>query len=255
MGHKPVKFNNFPVRQGCRLARLAVLLVAALAVLLAGCEAVALSAEVSVKLQRDERWSVRAEIVYAQVQYQMVGSLIDQGLNQELARIRGLGARANTRKQTLRSGDVRYTITASGQGYPSINAAFFDGQPAFSVVPGSDPPQVKFSYVPLGTFFGAALNRSFSLNGGQVLSSNGMQASKGTVSWVNPTNVMQATLTPSSALSLTTLIAGLGVLAAVGLLVAVVRKAGRKRCPYCGARLPRSAQYCGVCGNSLQSDY
>ncbi len=236
------------------LHRKAAILVCILSVFLSSCTSGALSIDGNVRLQGGERWNARFEVIFAQAQYQFMGAELEQAMSQLKAQVQAQGVRVSMKKRTLGNGNVGYTINASGKGYQALNTAFFDGQPAFILDSTSDPPQVNFTYVPIGTFFGAALSRSFTLTGGKILSSNGYQESGSTVRWTNPMNVMQATLTTGLALDPTWLLGGLGVAVILGLIVLVARKAGKKRCPYCGARIPRQAEFCTSCGQGLSSD-
>jgi len=234
-----------------RLKRICLVVLACLVLLVAGCTTGALSVTARVTLYAQQNWSARVEVVYAQLEHQYAGAQIEQMLSMAVSQMRAQGIRANYQKHTQRNGNVQYIITASGQGYQLLNSNLLDGQAVIQVDESYNPPQIIFSYAPFGSFFGAALSRTFSLSGGKILASNGIQTSRNTVTWSNPVSTMQATLTPASRLSLGPQLLGLAGVSALVLVVLVVRRAGKRRCPACGARLPRQAEFCTNCGASL----
>lgn len=209
----------------------------------------ALSIDLSVTLYTDERWSAEAEIVFAAQQMQLMGGQIEQSLADSISRWKAQGIQASNSRRVVANGNVSFLIRASGQGLALLNAALFDNQATLQYDSASEPPKIAFRYVPFGSFFSAALSRKFSLTGGKILSSNGLMSSDNTVTWVNPVNAMEATLTPVPWVNwpVILLASGAGLLG-VGAIVVGVRRAGKVICPYCGARIPRVAEFCPECG-------
>lgn len=230
-----------------RLAAWSALLV--LSLWLAACGTVgALSIDLHVTLYTDEDWRAEAEIVFAGKQMQLLGSQIEQSLADSISRWKAQGIQASYTRHTLENGNVSFRLRASGQGLARLNAALFDNQATLQYDAASEPPKITFRYVPFGSFFSAALSRKFSLTGGTILSSNGL-VSGNTTTWVNPVNTMEATLTPASRLDWFALLlaGGSGVLVA-GAIVMGVRRVRKVTCRYCGARIPRAAEFCTECG-------
>lgn len=219
------------------------------AVWLSACTTGALSIDVEVTLARSETWQAQVEIIYSPQEIQLLGAQIDQGFATLLAQWEAQGIEASLKQKDLDNGNVIYTLKASGQGYAQLNAALFDGTAQISSDISVNPPQINFSYAPYGSFFSLALSRNFTLNGGEILSSNGSPVSKGTVTWFNPLDTMQATLTPTAPFHFGPLLAVVG--GVLVLLFGAVRAGGRKRCWNCNARISRRAEFCTECGVAM----
>lgn len=235
-------------RNRSKFQKFALFVLSFFVMFLAACTTGALSIDVEVTLYKDEKWQAESLIIYSSQQIQLMGSQIDQGMSQLMSEWQAQGMRASMNQEMLDNGNWLYTITASGQSYHQLNTAFFDGMATINHIPDSDPPQIDFSYVPVGSFFSLAISRKFTLNGGEILSSNGTQIDKDTVTWFNPINTMQATLTPKVSLDLRLVLYIFGGLLVLIILVSIARKAGRKRCWNCGAIVPRNADFCTECG-------
>lgn len=216
-----------------------------LSALLTACTTGALSIDVALTLYTGENWKIQIDLVYSRQEIQFVGSQIEQWLASSVAEWQAQGMRASYNQQVLDDGNVNYRINASGQGFAKLNSAFFDGLASISYDEAAK--QITFSYLPVGEFFGAALARTFSLEGGKIITSNGVQEDNNTVTWVNPVNVMNATLTPALQPGLI-LSAAIGVVVLLVVVIVIGRRAGKKRCYNCGARLPRRAEFCTGCG-------
>ncbi|MBM4424669.1 MAG: zinc ribbon domain-containing protein [Chloroflexi bacterium] len=216
-------------------------------VLLSACTTGALSIDTRLTLQEGEYWKASIEIVYAREQMEFMGGEIERGLEMSVSQWKARGISASYSRRELSSGDAQFRLSASGKGFAQLNAALFDNTALIQYDAATEPPQITFQYAPIGSFFSLALSRSFTLTGGQILSSNGA-ASGDTVTWVNPVDVMQATLTPAPRFNALPILLGGGVLLAAAGGVAIARGAGKARCPLCGAKIPRRADYCPMCG-------
>ena len=219
--------------------------VVLLSILLSACTTGALSIDVALNLYTSENWYIRLDIVYSRQEIQFVGPQIEQWLASSVSEWQAQGIRASYDQKVLDNGNVDYRITASGQGFAKLNAAFFDNLATISY--DENTKQIAFSYLPVGEFFSAALSRTFSLSGGKIIAGNGVQQDSNTITWVNPINVMSATLTPAlPPVLLIILVAGGGIFFAV--VIAIIRRAGKRRCYNCGARIPKRAEFCTECG-------
>lgn len=218
-----------------------------LTAMLSACTTGALSIDVALTLYTGENWKIQIDLVYSRQEIQFIGPQIEQWLATSVAEWQAQGIRASYNQKILDDGNVSYLITASGPGFARLNAAFFDNLANISYDDATN--QIAFSYLPVGEFFSAAFSRTFSLSGGKIIASNGAQEDSNTITWVNPVNVMNATLTPALQPGLIILVA-IGAIIVIVLVIAIDRRAGKKRCYNCGARMPRRAEFCPECGVS-----
>lgn len=218
--------------------------------LISGCSTGALSLTVDVSLYAEEAWKADAEIVYSQLQIETMGEELSLLIEESVAMWRNAGLQASYVKRTTQAGNLEYDLTISGEGYALLNQAFFDGLATIELVPQENPSQVNFSFFPMGSWFSLALSRKFTLHAGSILSSNGTVIDERTVTWYNPVDTMQATVTPiQAAPSAAWLLLG-G--AALLIFVLVLALKGRYvKCPVCGVRQSRKSTFCSNCGGIL----
>lgn len=235
-----------------RLGRWLVLTVLLVIFLLPGCTSGALSIDVNLSLYEDESWKVSSETVFHKLEMHMVGNQLEDGVQLLVDGWRAQGIQVSISKRTLANGNVRFRLKANGEGFERLNQVFFDGQPVFQIGPGVDQPIIHFNYYPMSTFFGAALSRRFTLSAGDIVSSNGASTRRGQVSWINPVDTLSATFTPAKRINPSVLFGIAGATVTAALLGLLLRRAGRKSCPFCGFSIPRSAGFCPVCGSNLR---
>jgi hypothetical protein len=229
------------------------LALAGMVLFMTGCTSGALSIDADVTLAVNENWRVQISLVYNQIEYQIIGGQIEQALETAMNTFQKQGVQFNYKKRSLHNDNIEYTITASGKGYQLLNQTFFDGTATILVDQNVSPPVITFQYVPFGTYFGAALSRTFTLHGGKIISTNGTRVGNSAVRWTKPTTTMEASLTASNQLSLLTIIIGLGGVALLIIIVMIIRNRKRKTCPYCSARIPRGSEFCPICGQQFHS--
>jgi len=214
-------------------------------ILLSACTTGALSIDVTLSLYMRENWKIQIDLVYSRQEIQFVGPQIEQWLASSVAEWQAQDIHASYNRKVLDDGIVSYQISASGQGFAKLNAAFFDN--LATIASDEETKQITFTYLPVGEFFSAALSRTFSLSGGEIINSNGVQEDSNTVTWLNPVNVMTATLKPG--VHPGPLVGFLvGVLVLLMAVISISRRAGKKRCFNCGAPMPRKAEFCTECG-------
>lgn len=229
-----------------------VILTLGLMSFLSSCSTGALSVDVDLSLYKAEKWKIQLELVFSHHEYQLAGAQINKWIEETVSEWNEQGINAKYYQRVRKDENVAYLIKANGQGYAKLNQSFFSGMASIVVDKNADSEQVYFQYLPWGEFFGAALSRTFVLHGSNIIASNGVQSGKNTTTWVNPVGVMEATITPKQNIQ-TFLLAG----ALIGLLLIIVyslRKTGKKRCPHCGAAIPKKAEFCTVCGSMLESN-
>ncbi len=218
--------------------------------LLTGCGSTgALSVTVDLTLYTEERWSADIDILFASQQMEFAGAQTDAAIMTMLEGWRAQGAQASSSRSERDNGNVSYRLHVSGQGLDQLNAALFDQQADLSVDASTEPATITFRYAPIGSVLGVALTRRFSLTGAAILDSNGIQSSERTVTWSNPTEVMEARLAPAAWVAWPIWVTvGAGGLVGVGVGVWLWRALAKTTCPECGARIPRRAVFCPVCG-------
>lgn len=245
------------------------------ALALASCLAPALSSDMQVTFKTNEKWEAKMEIVFDRQTAQLVGSEIDKTLNKNVAEAQADGIKIEYAPPVTRdNGDVVYTIRSSGQGLTQLNGFMFSNSAKIQTTTVSGERQITFSYRPTTSI---ARKNTFTLIGGEIISSNGRKIDEQTVQWVNPTTTMQATLTEAADFPtwLPYTLIGVGaVLIAVsfsgfGLTLFAafqpkpkpIRRTGtlprlepkpptNMFCPHCGETIPAESTFCPYCGNS-----
>ena len=213
---------------------------------LAGC---ATTSKTNITFYSDEYWQVITDLTYEAQTVQSIGSMIDTALEQRVNELKAQGMSASFSGTKTDGGGMKYRLTLSGQGFALLNSAVFSSKAQIQLDKTTNPQQITFSYAP-PTGFGSslALFNTYSLSGSKIVSSNG-SISGGTVTWINPTVTMQATLTPAARLDwlpLLLIVGGVGVLGIV--IFFVIDRVRGSKCPDCGAKIPRGAEYCPECG-------
>jgi hypothetical protein len=83
------------------------------------------------------------------------------------------------------------------------------------------------------------------LHAGKIYSSNAVRQRGGIAQWTNPSTI-DVVFAPSSKFPWVILLAlcGVGILGAIPFFIL----AGKKKCPSCGRRMSKKAEYCPNCG-------
>ena len=187
---------------------------------------------------------------------------IERSLDDVVQRAASQGSQVSWRKlKPQKSDEVSYLITARGDTYEVLRAdgfviedTEFQGRKALGI-----------TYDYLSSSLMTLADYRLTIHGDEVLTSNGMQTQRGSVTWHNPMGEMQAILTPKSRLNLG-MVLSIG-LAAVALLAAfiVVRSVASRRqqkraaletaqatfCPYCGDQAQPGLRFCMHCGREI----
>lgn len=245
------------------------------ALALTSCLAPALSSDMQVTFKTNEKWEAKMEIVFDRQTAQLVGSQIDKTLNDNVAEAQAEGIKIEYAPPVTRdNGDVVYTIKSSGQGLTQLNGFMFSNSAKIQTTTVAGERQITFSYRPITSI---ARKNTFTLIGGEIISSNGRKIDEQTVQWVNPTTTMQATLTEAAdfptwlpytligagAILLAVSFSGFGLtlFAAFQPKPKPIRRSGplprleqkpptNMFCPRCGETIPAESTFCPYCGNS-----
>ncbi len=237
-------------------------------ILLAACAPI-LSSDTRVTFRVGEAWEAQVEVVFAPEQVQRVGSQIDQALDQLVSDLSAQNIEAEWQQRDPdENGNIPYRVTAQGQGLEQLNQSFFDNQAVLYLDEASG--YVVFRYYPGSAVLSGVQQQTFTLVGGRVISSNGLQSNANTVTWTNPQVAMEAVLTEaprypwlpyaligSGGILLTVAIIGIVRLRQVPSTAPVVSTAVPELrpaiptptfCAACGAVLPVESAFCPVCG-------
>lgn len=216
--------------------------------LLSGCGA---NVDQRVIFLENEAWESEISLGFSADTLNLLGTIneIDQQINDALDEAEALGIKASW--DSRRSGsDQVYTINMEGEGLVLLNQAAFEGGANISSTTVDGEEQIHFSYNP-GLL--AIASYDLTLEGKEILSSNGNQLSQGRVQWINPSGTIQAVLTPRGRFQLV-LNSPIGIgIAGIVILGGGIFLISRNRtragpCNYCGTPLERGAQYCYICG-------
>lgn len=197
--------------------------------LLSSCGISALSATTELTLYTGENWDAKTEIVFSADQIGLLKNQIDNSIAQQVSRLKDQGIDASW-SQKEGGGRLTYIISLKGQGFDKANTYVFNGQPALRSSESSDGRQVTFRYDPRSSSYLIAQQQTFILHGGRILSSNGSQTGLGSITWRNPSTIMQATLTEAAPTSwLSYLMLGVGGVLVVAVVIGLRRNMTRRQ--------------------------
>jgi hypothetical protein len=229
----------------------------------------ALSTETGVTVWKGEKWKIQTEIVLSIIDVETYGFLIDQSFNEYVSDLVAAGITAEWQQVNQSQAEgVTYRITLEGEGYEKLNQAVFAGKQVFVVDDSSGDRLIRFHYRAGTDLLGMAKNETYILNGGKIISSNGSQSGRNTVTWVNPTTTMEAVLTEASRYTWMLYFTIALLIAIAGWFVyqfffkrsktpsspatfASELASTSRFCPHCGTKIPNQAGFCPQCGNNL----
>ena len=229
-----------------------------------------LSTTTEFRLGTNEKWSSKI-IVVLTGQDLFIKSGFEQTLNQEISVAQGQGIQASWQQNTDQSNgsNLTYQINLSGTGYDGLNKVVFNGEQAVSK--GASADQVVFNVSPFGSFFGNGQQNSFTLIAGKILASNGIKKNNTTVTWINPSSIMSATVSTTPDLNIALILLVLVGLFILGIVIITIVRRGSARnfsraqepsvdlshsdilyCMNCGMKVPHISEFCPYCGQRTQ---
>ena len=114
-------------------------------------------------------------------------SVIDGSMNLMINEWSSLGIIADWQKQPAGSHDVTYMIQARGSGYARLVAGSQD-MFAISPIPGTDQYHLQ-GYLEDPTGLSGLFKTTIRIHAGKIISSNSLDVSGGTATWINPTMI------------------------------------------------------------------
>jgi hypothetical protein len=225
-----------------------------------------LSTTTEFRLDTNEKWSTKVILVLGGKD-SYTKSLFEQTLQQEISTAQGQGIQASWQQVTDQSNgsNLTYQIKLSGTGYEGLNKVVFNGEQAVSK--GVSADQLIFNMSPFGSFLGNGQQNSFSLIAGKILASNGIKKNNTTVTWINPSSTMSATVSTTPDLNIALIILVLIGLFILGIAIITIVRRGSARnsshvqepsidlshsdvlyCMNCGKKIPHISEFCPHCG-------
>lgn len=167
--------------------RVLPILLLSLVVALTACLA---DVDQTITLLADERWESTATLEFPAEADALLGGQLDNQLAAWQQALAAGGGRMVWERRDEADGRFVYNIEAAGQGFEMLGDFGFM---AMDVQPQEIDGQRRLVF--FATPAQDASRQTLTLIGGGILSSNGEQIGRDTVRWINPTQVMEATLT------------------------------------------------------------
>lgn len=166
-----------------------ILLLASL--LLAGCGITVVSSTGSLTLSPNERWALEYEFEFLAQEVALYGNQLSSGFEEFVNYAREAGVTASwENKGTNNAGNVVYQLKASGTTYESF-IVIMEGEGELSTFEQDNKTLLLFQMPPL---LGSNSQKvDFTLKGGKVVETNGMQSGSNKVTW-NTADTMYAVM-------------------------------------------------------------
>jgi hypothetical protein len=224
---------------------------------LAGCGA---DIDRHVTFYRDEAWRAEMEIAFPVEMLALLASSpesFEADIAKQVADWEADGAQVNWNSRRQET-TLIYTFNIEGEGLELLNTIAFEGDATLTAMEINGQRQIQFSYFSSGDLTGANTN-TVTLQGGDILSSNGTEIDKGTVQWVNANGRMEAVLTEKSGSGLGMLLIGLLLAGSMGgagwyfwkqrqQTPVQMQPTAMAFCAHCGTTLSPQAKFCPNCG-------
>ena len=195
-----------------RLRRALLLLLPLLVACLAACAG---TIDQTITFLADEGWQSDATLSFPAEVAAILGSQVDSELNALQQEIEAQGGAMQWERSDTESG-ISYTVEASGRGYDILRRVSFSDM---NVVATEQDGQRQLTFTATPALDAAA--QTLTVIGGEILTSNGAVSGGDTVSWVNPSVMMEAVLTERggvAALPLVPILIGVALVVGGGLL-------------------------------------
>jgi hypothetical protein len=225
------------------------ILLTAAALLLVGCGGFM---DVTIEFSANEQW--QADVVYtlpAEVATLAGPEELETALEEAAQGFEGEGVRT-TWNSSESDGNVIYNIKITGTGLDRLAETVFDGDARIYAAETGGRRVIHFEHrgpMAMGAVW------ELTLKGGEILSGNGRQIDKQTMSWRNHYGPVEATLTEPSSFDAGSLLGIAAGALALGAVVYGATRLGRRRqtlpseiCSGCGFLIPEGARFCPGCG-------
>jgi hypothetical protein len=169
--------------------------------LFSGCVTI-LSSDTTVNLDKNEKWVVDQELLFEGESFVEYGQAVIDGLNMLAVEGLNTGLDIEFKQMPDRQGNIPYKVTITGEGLEKLNELF--GSPgAFTETEMDGETLIEFeldatNLSSAGLDIGFAPELSFTVEGLTVVATNGKRNSPSSVTWKNPSALMQATFTTAT---------------------------------------------------------
>lgn len=212
----------------------------------------------SVTFYEDEDWEADMEIAMPVELLAFLGTAeeLEKSTTEEVADWEAKGAQVSW-KSSREEATLIYTFHIEGTGWNLLNEIIFEDRAQIFVEEVGGRRQIHFSYLVSGDLSGANSD-VLTLNGGEIISSNGEQLSSGQVKWINTGQRAEAIFTEKSRFGFSTFLIIALVLGGVGGGVWYFRQKNSQSpvqppqplfCANCGVQLMSQAKFCPHCGS------
>jgi hypothetical protein len=165
--------------------------------LLAGLTACApvVSVDTMIKLEAKENWSIEILVAFFAQDAALNQTSIEQTLGQAVEGLVAQEVDASWKRDDGRgaSGSAVYVINLKGQGYELLNRYVLQQPNAFSNVRVANKNQIVISMAPQ-TSLAQVQTVRYTVQGSEIVSTNGTVFDQNTVYWINPNGLMAAKL-------------------------------------------------------------
>ena len=187
------------------------------------------SVDTEITLQTRERWQMGLDITVAPDSGMTVAQLETEMLSQfNTQTLQSQGIQVNSSAEEDKDGRIIIQLTFEGQGLDLLNQTLSGGSTILREDRQAGRDVIVFEMAPVMQF--GSMDFQLTLKGARVISSNGVEQGGNQVTWINPTQSMQAVLakpTLFDTLPVILLLVG-GALALVG-LVGLLTTLGSRR--------------------------
>jgi len=228
------------------------------------------SVDTTIQLQGNQSWTVEILMAFFEQDAALNQTTIEQTLNQAVQGLASQGVEASWTRDDERgaAGSAVFVMNLSGQGYELLNRSVLQQPGAFSLARVANKNQIVVSMAPQINLAQVQTVR-YTVQGGEILATNGTAFDQKTTYWVNPNGMMQATLEEPRGLNWFAFgLIALGVIllgVSIFGLTNLPRKSketsdrddthpirlpapGMAYCENCQAEIPSQAIYCPNCG-------
>ncbi|HOG79356.1 MAG TPA: hypothetical protein PK454_06340 [Anaerolineaceae bacterium] len=177
------------------------------------------SVDTEITLQTRERWQMGLDITVAPDSGMTVAQLENEMLSQfNTQTLQSQGIQVNSSAEEDKDGRIIIQLIFEGQGLDLLNQTLSGGSTILREDRQGGRDVIVFEMAPVMQF--GSMDFQLTLKGARVISSNGVEQGGNQVTWINPTQSMQAVLAKPAlfdTLPVILLIVG-GILAFVGLI-------------------------------------
>lgn len=229
----------------------------------------ALKAEVDLTIHNNGSWKIVMLPTYSASDVETYGLEIETGIQTKVGEMTYVGMQGNWKKvKTDSLGNVTYRLEFSAKDIQLLNDYVLEDSTAVTFEGEGGQKIWRFDFYPNQNVFNDALEWTFTLHAGKVLTSNGDQSKANMVVWTYPYQSLRADFKTGFAwpVWLTIVLIVFGVLAAAGGVVAIILTSKKKAHPGLpppmapsgtlpppapGMPLPTTGSACQKCGNML----